>query len=191
MRINYSKNFLLLVIFLLFLWLGGFVYFIKYVNHLKSDYSTKTDAIIVLTGDKGRIREAYNILNLGLADKLFITGAGKTTNIDSIIGISQEIPRDLIPEVRNKIFLERKALNTTQNASESKLWLQEHNIASIRLVTSNYHMPRSLAEFKMIMPEVEIIPHPSKCHSKKYKERLKLLWIEYNKTLYSFIKERD
>ena len=30
----------------------------------------------------------------------------------------------------------------------------------MRLVTSAYHMPRSLLEFRRIMPEMIIVPHP-------------------------------
>jgi uncharacterized SAM-binding protein YcdF (DUF218 family) len=31
---------------------------------------------------------------------------------------------------------------------------------SIRLVTANYHMPRSLVLFRSAMPNIKIIPHP-------------------------------
>ncbi len=31
---------------------------------------------------------------------------------------------------------------------------------SLRLVTANYHMPRSLLEFARAMPDIEIVPHP-------------------------------
>jgi len=31
---------------------------------------------------------------------------------------------------------------------------------SVRLVTSSYHMPRSLLEFSRAMPGVRIVPHP-------------------------------
>ena len=31
---------------------------------------------------------------------------------------------------------------------------------SLRLVTSGYHLPRSLLEFRHAMPDVTLIPHP-------------------------------
>lgn len=37
---------------------------------------------------------------------------------------------------------------------------EKNNIRSIRLVTSNYHMPRSMAEFRANNREVTILAHP-------------------------------
>ncbi|MDH5558066.1 MAG: YdcF family protein, partial [Alphaproteobacteria bacterium] len=52
------------------------------------------------------------------------------------------------------------AEDTGSNAIESAVWVHTNKIASIRLVTSSYHMPRSLLEFHATIPGMEVIPHP-------------------------------
>jgi uncharacterized SAM-binding protein YcdF (DUF218 family) len=38
--------------------------------------------------------------------------------------------------------------------------MQAEKLRSLRLVTANYHMPRSLLEFGRAMPDVAIVPNP-------------------------------
>jgi len=52
------------------------------------------------------------------------------------------------------------AENTRGNEIETAVWVYEEDYKSLRIVTANYHMPRSLLEFRSLMPDVEIIPHP-------------------------------
>ena len=58
------------------------------------------------------------------------------------------------------ITLGYAADNTAGNARETAEWLDTVRGRSLRLVTANYHMPRSLLEFRQALPEVEIIAHP-------------------------------
>lgn len=137
------------------LWFAGFCLFNLKINSYKPDYSTKTDAIIALTGGKNRIAESVKMLNDGLADKLFISGVSEKTTIKDI-----ERELDVKPVDKNKIILGKKAHNTVENASEAFEWIKENNIVSIRLVTSYYHIPRSLLEFKLYGLRKKILPHP-------------------------------
>jgi uncharacterized SAM-binding protein YcdF (DUF218 family) len=50
--------------------------------------------------------------------------------------------------------------DTRGNAVETAAWIREQGFGSLRLVTANYHMPRSLLEFRHAMPDIEIVPHP-------------------------------
>ena len=43
---------------------------------------------------------------------------------------------------------------------ETARWIAKQGFRSLRLVTANYHMRRSLLEFNRLMPEIKIIPHP-------------------------------
>ena len=43
-------------------------------------------------------------------------------------------------------------MNTNGNAIEAKQWIEQNGIKTITLVTANYHMPRSLLEFKKALP---------------------------------------
>ena len=45
--------------------------------------------------------------------------------------------------------------------SETAAWIRSEGYTSLRLVTASYHMPRSLYEFRRLLPpEVAIVPHP-------------------------------
>ena len=68
-------------------------------------------------------------------------------------------------------------------------WLKKEKFESIRLVTASYHMPRSLVEFRSVMRNIEIMPHPVFPESFKAKEwwlwpgSTGLIMEEYNKYL--------
>src|SRR3546814_11467635 len=53
-----------------------------------------------------------------------------------------------------------EADNTRGNAVETAAWMKDQGFTSLRLVTATYHMPRSLLEFRRLMPDIEIVPHP-------------------------------
>ncbi|MBR1825284.1 MAG: YdcF family protein [Alphaproteobacteria bacterium] len=168
---------------LLGLWLCGFFFFAYGINHYKPD-NTHTDAIVVLTGGRNRIAEAISLLNGGLADKLFISGVAKAANITEIE--NKAGVRLLLPE---KVELGYKAQNTVGNASEVKEWIEKNQIKSVRLVTSNYHLPRSMAELSAYHLSLKVIPHP--VYSEKISQKwwcnwgtLKFIFAEYNKYVY-------
>src|SRR5262249_23318436 len=50
--------------------------------------------------------------------------------------------------------------STLGNAEETAAWMKAEKFNSLRLVTADYHMPRSLLEFRRAMPATEIIAHP-------------------------------
>ena len=50
--------------------------------------------------------------------------------------------------------------STIGNAAETAAWMRAEHFTSLRLVTANYHLRRSLLEFSLALPEAEIVPHP-------------------------------
>jgi uncharacterized SAM-binding protein YcdF (DUF218 family) len=56
------------------------------------------------------------------------------------------------------------ASDTFGNARETAEWMHGEGYRSLRLVTSWYHMQRSLLEFGRAMPQAWIIPHPVYAH---------------------------
>jgi uncharacterized SAM-binding protein YcdF (DUF218 family) len=58
------------------------------------------------------------------------------------------------------ITLGRTATSTRGNGMEIGNWAREHGIASLRVVTAGYHMPRSLLELRRNLPDVTLVPHP-------------------------------
>lgn len=173
---------------LLFFW-GGFITFILFIYSFKQPFPLIVhDAIIVLTGGKNRISSAYHLLEKKISKKLFISGVHKKIDKDTL---RQEI------HAQKKFFsccvdLGNSATNTLQNAIESARWIKNHGYKKIYLVTSDYHMPRSLLEFKTLIPNVTFIPYPVFPEKRNetflfyWHQRLQLFSIEYLK----FIREK-
>lgn len=176
------------IIMIFIFWLIGFCCFSSYIFHYIPNLHTKTDAIVVLTGGRNRISEAGKLLNKQMAQKMFITGVNKQSSLKTIEKINA-----LNSKITDNIFIGKKAMDTEGNATEATIWIKQNNISSIRLVTSNYHMPRSLQEFRAANPDLLIIPNPvySERVSKKWWKRwksAKLIASEYNKFLYVCIR---
>lgn len=168
-------------------WLCGLLLFCHFINNYQPDNSTHTDAIIVLTGGRNRITESVKLLNRNMADRLFISGVGKKISLSNI----QHTQKIKTSRLRN-IDIGHKATDTESNAEEAYSWITDNHISSIRLVTSNYHMYRAMLEFKHLMPEIDIIPHPvySDHIEKKWWtswQTFSLIFKEYNKFIFKLI----
>lgn len=169
-------------------WLGGFIWFARAINNFRTADEPHTQAVIALTGGRNRIAEAARLLNEGAADKMFISGVDKQSSFAAIrkrqgISIADE----------RRVAIGKKATNTVENAAETREWIRANNIKSIRLVTSNYHIPRSIAEFKAQNPGITIIGHPvysEKVEKKWWKSwhTFSLIFAEYNKFLYVYLR---
>ena len=131
------KTLLKLGIAIVALWLLGLAAFNCHIRHIQVDKTSKTDAIIALTGGSNRIKEAVEMLNQGFSDVLFISGVEKGVTLRQIAAAQHfKINPD------KKVIIGQASTNTVENAQETMKWIKENNIKSIRLVTSNYHLPR-------------------------------------------------
>ena len=171
-------------------WAGGLFWFASLVNRAPDDVSTETEALIVLTGGTERVAAAVELLKQKRAEKLLISGVNKKVDWVLLAETINELPDNL----NDKITLGHVACNTRQNALESKDWLERNGFGSVRLVTASYHMPRSLSEFKNVLPETRIIPYPVFPQTVKHDEWWKwpgtfaLITSEYLKFLFVKIK---
>lgn len=183
-----KKTFLILVNSIFDFWLIGLVVFNHQINQIIPDEDTKTEAIVVLTGGRHRLTEAIRLLNNGMADKLFISGVQKNTSVKDLETMNEiKIPKN------KEIILDKIATNTFENARETSIWINKHNIKSIRLVTSNYHMFRSLIEFRRWNKKTEIILHPvfsEKVASSWWQsfDSFYFLACEYNKLIIAWLR---
>ena len=139
-----------------FAWFTGLLWFGVSLPVTVPDADRRTDAIVVLTGGSGRVHQGLELLAGGRAQKLFVSGVYRGVDVRELLRVSQQSPQDLIC----CIALGYQADNTRGNAIETAQWMREEGLGSLRLVTSAYHMPRSLLEFRRLMPEMEIVPHP-------------------------------
>ena len=138
------------------LWITGLLCFAALVNKKPVDENTKTEAIVALTGGTERLATAVELLKQGKAQKLLISGVDRKVDWLNLAQTIDELP----PELNDKIVLGHVARNTTENALESLAWMKRNGFTSLRLVTASYHMPRSYSEFKTVMPDIKILPHP-------------------------------
>lgn len=140
----------------LLLWLWGLVRFVDLIPDTVEDETSRTDAIIVLTGGSLRLEKGFELLSAKLADKLLISGVDKGVHLQEVLGVAGLAPAEL----ECCVTLGYMAEDTGSNAIESAVWIRMNDVRSVRLVTSSYHMPRSLLEFRLTAPGVTIIPHP-------------------------------
>lgn len=171
------------------LWLYSFLGFVQNIEAYQEpnpvEAVSSAEAIVVLTGGSERIATGTELLEAGVGKKLFISGVHKNISIEKVI---KTLP--LSPELRACcIVLGYKANSTAENAQETRDWMKTESYASLRLVTANYHMPRSLLLFRAAMPDVTIIPHPVTPDNVKLHEfwehpgTISLLLTEYTKYL--------
>lgn len=139
-----------------FAWCAGLVWFVGQVPRQAAPIEAPVEAIVVLTGGVGRLEEGLDLLRRNPGARLFVSGVYHGIDVAELLRVEREIPDALGCCVE----LGHDAEDTRGNARESAAWVQAHGIARIRLVTGNYHMPRSLFEFRRAMPDVVVEPHP-------------------------------
>ena len=169
---------------------GGFFWFAWTIPNEDASLDRNADGIVVLTGAASRIPDAIELLAVERGKRLLITGVHRATS-------AREIAR--LTPLYSKFFtccidLDRSALNTFGNALETKRWAHEHNFNSLIVVTSNWHMPRAMAELEHQLPDVAMISFP--VISPKVKDEpwwsnldtARLLFAEYLKYLFALVR---
>jgi uncharacterized SAM-binding protein YcdF (DUF218 family) len=134
----------------------GFVMFATYVTRDPVSGWDKADGIVVLTGTDDRIQAGARLLNDGRAKRLLISGVNRQTTASDIQRIAK-LERNALACC---VDLGYEALDTFGNADEAKAWAVKHNFTRLIIVTSSYHMPRSMAELSIAMPERTLLAYP-------------------------------
>lgn len=150
-----------MLMFAAILWCAALVWFVHSMPSESAPASVKTDAIIVLTGGQGRVEHGLDMLADGAAPVLFISGVGQHVTMTEMIDKHTSAQtREQILERQPEIVFDYVAANTKTNADQAAEFVRTRQIHSIRLVTANYHMPRSRLEFETAIPGVEIVADP-------------------------------
>jgi len=136
----------------------------------------KLDAIVVLTGGKGRIEQGAQLLGEGKAKRMLIAGADP-----SVRKVDLERRLDQVQRRRFDccVDLGSESVDTRSNAEEAKRWLDRRRYRSLRLVTSDWHQRRALYEFERKLGDgYSIVPD-----AVRSEPSFTTLFAEYNKYL--------
>lgn len=138
--------------------------------------ATKTDAVVVLTGGKGRIERGAAVMGDGLAKRMLIAGADPSVRrvdlVDRLSGADRKV-------LRCCTDLGSESVDTRSNAEEAGRWLAKNGFKSFRLVTSDWHMRRAGWEFERLLGDKYTILEDAV----QTRPRLPTLFGEYNKYL--------
>jgi uncharacterized SAM-binding protein YcdF (DUF218 family) len=135
----------------------GFLAFCSLIIDEPGDIG-RADGIVVLTGGQARIPAAVKLLAHGNGRRLLISGVNPATTRRELIRLMP----DTKMLFRCCIDMDKVARDTIGNANETRVWMEKRRFRSLIVVTSTYHMPRSLAELRRTMPDIELIPYPVK-----------------------------
>jgi uncharacterized SAM-binding protein YcdF (DUF218 family) len=153
---------------------AGFFVFASFATRPVQTAQRTADGIVVLTGGEHRLRTAGGLMRDRRAPRLLISGANR-------IATRADLRR--LTGLPTKTFdccvdIGYEARNTRGNAAETADWVRERGYKRLIVVTSSYHMPRSLAELSRRMPGVELYAHPVRAK----KERREPWWLDFQST---------
>lgn len=152
------KRTLFLLIFCLVVWMVGLTFFVRQIPQTPQTSTEVVDAAIVLTGGSKRIHHGFVRVAEDLAGEVFISGVGDEVTPKDVVKQAREKTR---PINNSQLTLGHEARSTIGNAAEVRAWVIQNDITSIRLITANYHMPRSMQEIRFALPEsIILIPDP-------------------------------
>jgi uncharacterized SAM-binding protein YcdF (DUF218 family) len=134
----------------------GFLAFVYSIDRVEQRPETRADGIVAMTGGAQRIGDAIDLLAKGYAKRLLISGVNEKTSRDQISRLNPG---------QRRLFeccvdLDYRARNTIGNAIETRRWAEKNDFSAIIVVTSNYHMPRTLVELDHALPNLQKIAYP-------------------------------
>ncbi len=160
---------------ILMIWLLGFAWFIFALPQPVG--GEPTDAVVVPTGGKGRIARGLEVLDEGLAKKMLITGVDpevKPGELAAEYDVGME-------QMDCCVTLGFAAVDTHTNALETASWIKQHDVNSLRLVTTDWHMARAAGELVSALPDDVMIVEDAVSSEPS----LGTMFLEYNKLIVS------
>lgn len=113
------------------------------------------DAVVVLAGGKGRVEEGVRLYREGKGTRLFLIGVDPSVKKTDLYKEGEGVRSS------DQVYLEKVSRNTLENAIFARELISQHNVRSMLLITSRYHMKRSLLIFRNMLPrDIAIYPHP-------------------------------
>ncbi len=145
-------KFLTFIAVLVLIWtIGLFAFADRVRGYAPAEEPARADAIVALTGPSAAVR----LLEQDKGQRVLISGVNREVR-------RQEL-RALTPG-STRLFnccvdLGFEAEDTVGNAQEIAAWTRAKGYRSLIVVTSDYHMPRSLVEIRGQLPGVKLTPY--------------------------------
>ncbi len=146
---------LVIIAIVALIWLVGLFAFADRVRGLTpAEEPARADAIVALTGPSAeRVNAAIRLLEQG--QRVLISGVNREVRRREL--------RELTPG-SSRLFnccvdLGFEAEDTVGNAQEIAAWARAKGYETLIVVTSDYHMPRSLVEIRGALPEATLTPY--------------------------------
>jgi len=158
-------------------WALGFVWFATTLPQPAG--MERTDAIVVPTGSGGRIPRGLELLRGGAAGKMLVTGVDTDVRPREFMaeyGVDQ-------PLMDCCVVLGFTALDTRGNARETAEWVAANDVASLRLVTADWHMRRTAVELGSRLPANVTVLQDAVATQPSFGT----LFIEYHKLLAAWL----
>jgi uncharacterized SAM-binding protein YcdF (DUF218 family) len=146
---------------------AGFVAFARAVASFVPGASPRADAIVVLTGGELRLMAGARLLKDGRGARLLISGVNPQTSREDLRRLSGLSPRLF----SSRVDIDYAAHTTSGNADETRTWVKSRGYTRLIVVTSSYHMPRSLIELRRTLPGITLLPYPvvsNKIHAARW-----------------------
>jgi uncharacterized SAM-binding protein YcdF (DUF218 family) len=142
----------------LLIWVVGLVAFAQRVERSTPPVEPPVaDAVVALTGASDlRLEAAARLLERGKGKRLLISGVNREASRDDILAVSRAVK----PIYDCCVDLGYAAADTVGNAEEIAEWARGKSFTRLIVVTSDYHMPRSILEIRAAMPEATLIEYP-------------------------------
>jgi uncharacterized SAM-binding protein YcdF (DUF218 family) len=134
-----------IVALLLLIWALGFAIFAVALPAPADDRAT--DAIVVVTGGSGRVPRGLALLAAHRAKRMLVSGADRRVRPVELAAANHAPPG----LVACCVDLGYEANDTRANADETVAWMKAHRYKSVRLVTSDWHMPRARFELERVL----------------------------------------
>ncbi len=115
----------------------------------------KTDAIVVLTGGKGRVEEGVRLFRESRAEFLIFVGVDPSVRKSDLYRQKHGDPS------ADNVILEKSSRNTLENSLFGRDVIVSNGVHSVLLITSRYHLKRASILFRNSLPkDITIIPYP-------------------------------
>jgi uncharacterized SAM-binding protein YcdF (DUF218 family) len=135
----------------------GFINFVHFAADARAPADPHAAGIVVLTGGAARIDNGLQLLVEGRGSRLLISGANPAFTDKTL---ADSFGSNFAETLACCVDVGHAARDTIGNAIETRKWAEQQHFDSLLVVTSDYHMRRSMAELADAMPNVRLLPVP-------------------------------